>query len=119
VAGWAFVVVGLVIGGLTGVVLIRLDPGPGPKKLASPEAWSAHEERVRKLRRPVSLGIAGAVALTSLLALLGGDASRLLAVMRAMRTATNPAAIPGALHPVQSDLAQGSFRNAGPGERQP
>jgi len=83
VAGWGFAVVGLVIGGLTGVVLIRLDPGSGPKKLASPEAWSAHEERVRKLRRRLSPGIAGAVVLTSLFALLGGGVSRLLAGMAA------------------------------------
>ena len=62
-------VLGATAGVAAFVVLLRLDPGPGPRRAAAPEEWRRHQERVRRARGgllPLLLG--GAIATSTLLA---------------------------------------------------
>jgi hypothetical protein len=79
------------------VLLVRLDPGPGPKRLASPDAWARHESRVRKMRGPFAVISSIAIGLVTLLtgpavdrALAAGvgfiAALVVMALLRVMRT---------------------------------
>jgi hypothetical protein len=65
--------VGFVLGALFFALLIHLDPGPGPRRLASEEEWRLHERRVARFRGwPLTVVLMAAGALTFIISAVGG-----------------------------------------------
>ena len=65
--------IGFVLGALFFALLVHLDPGPGPRRLASKEEWRLHERRVSRLRGwPMTAALVAAVGFTFVIQAVGG-----------------------------------------------